>query len=106
MTFALAPLGAAGDNGAMDGKLTHWLPALAIAVFLLAATLSYVVSYFALGQHAIATAVGSVNGSTTPASAPARIYSSKWEAMLFSPGAKIESLITGEDIATGSKGWD
>ena len=90
----------------MDARRSNWLPTLTVVVFLLAAVLSYVVGYFALGQHAMATAVGSVNGSTTPANAPARIYSSKWEAMLFSPGARIESVITGDDIATGSKGWD
>ena len=90
----------------MDAKRSNWLPAFTVVVFLLAAVLSYIVGYFALGQYAMATAVSPLNGSTTPKSAPARIYSSKWEAMIFNPGARIESVITGEDIATGSKGWD
>jgi len=89
----------------MDERRSSWLVPVLVAVIALVAGTSYIVGYFALGEHALATVVAPSAGQSVAANAPARIFPSKWQAMLFTPAAKIESAITGEEVDVGWRGW-
>jgi len=88
----------------MDERRPNWLPVL-ISVIVFVAGTSYIVGYFTLGQHALATVIAPSAGQSAAVNAPARIFPSKWQAMFFTPAAKIESAITGEEVDVGWRGW-
>src|SRR5262245_40931230 len=96
----------AGDNGEMNERHFNWLVPWLLVVILSASATLYVVGYFTLGDRALATATSTAAGQFTAGSAPTRIYPSKWLAKLFAPAAKIESVISGEEISAGWRGWE
>jgi hypothetical protein len=80
----------------MRHRHSNWLVPL-LYVFVLALTaMSYAVAYLTLGDRAIVHS----NGTS------ARIYPSKWLSTLFMPAGRIESIVSGEEISVGWRGWD
>jgi hypothetical protein len=86
----------------MEERRSNWLVPSLVAIILLVAGASYIVGYFTLGKPALFTPLAA---KSVAAKAPVRIFPSKWQAMLFTPAAKIESAITGEEVEIGWRGW-
>jgi hypothetical protein len=88
----------------MDERRSNWLGPLLIVVILLTAATSYVVGYFTLGRPALATVIAPSAAQSAAVNMPTRIFRSKWQAILFTPAAKIESALTGEEVEIGWAG--
>ena len=66
---------------------------LIVGAILLCLLAAYVIGYFALGESGYFV-------GTRPARA--RIYSYEWQADLFRPAARVETLLVGQAVETGS----
>jgi len=73
----------------MDKSRSNWLAPVLVAAILLALAVAYVVAYFATGIVLYSEPGGPVT---------ARIYSSKWHVMVFTPAATVESAVSGNDV--------
>ncbi|HUE70723.1 MAG TPA: hypothetical protein VMP01_07515 [Pirellulaceae bacterium] len=60
------------------------------ALVLLAAAAAYVGGYYAMGTH-----VPALNGASL-----LRVYPAKWQATVFVPAAKLESVLRGIEVET------
>jgi hypothetical protein len=81
-------------KGMNDKRTTGaWMAvALMVALMVLLPSISYVVGYFLRSQ--VLAATGRQGSLIT------RIYPTDWEATIFKPAAKIESLVTGKDVSS------
>ena len=61
-----------------------------LLAFLLLASLAYGVAYLHLSETAIIGPTSRI-----------RAYEAEWMEWFFTPGARVESLLTGDDIAVG-----
>jgi len=75
----------------MSERRSNWLaPLLVVAAIILAFVLAYVAAYFSTGQAVYSSPGGPV---------AFRVFQSKWLATLFTPAAKVESGISGNQVS-------
>ena len=73
---------------------SHSVQYVPIAVL---ATLLLIFGGYTAGYFAATKGVG-----TAPPNQRVRVFHARWQAILFSPGTRIESLLVGEDISAES----
>ena len=85
----------AGYNGGMEpnlyeegSKFGRW--AMLLLAFSLLAILAYGVAYLHLSEIAIISPTSRI-----------RAYEAEWMEWVFTPGVKVESLLTGDDVVVG-----
>jgi hypothetical protein len=79
----------------MDDSRRHGLHAIAVIVVALLAATLYGVAYIAIGTAATAT-IG-------PQRLNVRVYSYEWQECLFRPAAKVESVLSGQEMETAHR---
>ena len=73
----------------MERQTQSSVPAALVGIVIFAALFaSYVTGYFVLGTRA--TGIGFF-----------RVYESRWLAIIYDPAARIESVVTGNEVQTG-----
>jgi hypothetical protein len=84
----------------MDDRRSNWQVPVIVALALASLFAFYIGAYIATGQ-----AVHAAPGSPVAA----RVYPSRWHAIVFTPAAKVESTISGSNVeiawADGNTVW-